>query len=146
MKQMPSKNCMKQPVMSKNSSKASTGNSNTTCFKCGAQEHKSFKWNTKNTQRVIITKDNAASTIWVRIHIYIALLEAAIAIEDDYDEEEEPLLCMHDACPSLVATWVLTTQALSIGNQWCNIFQTWVSIEWKSIKVIIDGRRFPLPS
>jgi hypothetical protein len=40
----------------------------------------------------------------VRIHIYIALLEAAVAIEDDYDEEEEPLLCMHDACPSLVAT------------------------------------------
>ncbi|KAK1602136.1 hypothetical protein QYE76_017179 [Lolium multiflorum] len=44
-----------KPEQSTMSSKASTGSSNITCFKCGAQGHKSFEC--KNT-RVMITRDD----------------------------------------------------------------------------------------
>ena len=72
---------------------------------------------------------------------YEALVQAAVANEEDYDEEsgEDPLLCTHDPSPSLVVTRVLTTQPQAMEDQRCNIFQTRAGIGGKSIKVIIDG-------
>jgi hypothetical protein len=72
---------------------------------------------------------------------YEALVQAALANEEYYDEEsgEVPLLCVHDTRPSLVITRVLTTQPEAIEDQRCNIFQTRAGIGGKSIKVIIDG-------
>ncbi|KAK1681336.1 hypothetical protein QYE76_042184 [Lolium multiflorum] len=128
---------MKQTVSSTASSKASTGPSNVICFKCGAQGHKYFEC--KNT-KVMITMENGDIETLSEGE-YEALVQAAVANEEDYDEEsgEDPLLCMHDPSPSLVVTRVLTTQPQAMEDQRCNIFQTRAGIGGKSIKVIIDG-------
>ncbi|KAK1684997.1 hypothetical protein QYE76_045845 [Lolium multiflorum] len=128
---------MKQPVPSTASSKASMGPSNVTYFKCGTQGHKSFEC--KNT-KVIITMENGYIETLSEGE-YEALVQAVVANEEDYDEEngEDPLLCVHDPSPSLVVTRVLTTQPQAIEDQRCNIFQTRGGIGGKSIKVIIDG-------
>ena len=70
---------------------------------------------------------------------YEALVQAATNHEDDDLEDQEQVLCVHDASPSLVVTKVLTTHVLPNEDQRCNIFQTRAGINGKSIKVIIDG-------
>ncbi|KAK1596218.1 hypothetical protein QYE76_018557 [Lolium multiflorum] len=124
-----------KPEQSTMSSKASTGSSNITCFKCGAQGHKSFEC--KNT-RVMITRDDG-DVEYLSEGEYEALVQAATTHEDDDLEDQEQVLCVHDASPSLVVTKVLTTHALPNEDQRCNIFQTRAGINGKSIKVIIDG-------
>ncbi|KAK1680660.1 hypothetical protein QYE76_041508 [Lolium multiflorum] len=124
-----------KPEQSTMSSKASTGSSNITCFKCGAQGHKSFEC--KNT-RVMITQDDG-DVEYLSEGEYEALVQAATTHEDDDLEDQEQVLCVHDASPSLVVTKVLTTNALPNEDQRCNIFQTRAEINGKSIKVIIDG-------
>ncbi|KAK1648950.1 hypothetical protein QYE76_066755 [Lolium multiflorum] len=124
-----------KPEQSTMSSKASTGSSNITCFKCGAQGHKSFEC--KNT-RVMITRDDG-DVEYLSEGEYEALVQAATSHEDDDLEDQEQVLCVHDASPSLVVTKVLTTHALPNEDQRCNIFQTRAGINGKSIKVIIDG-------
>ncbi|KAK1692208.1 hypothetical protein QYE76_008905 [Lolium multiflorum] len=124
-----------KPEQSTMSSKASTGSSNITCFKCGAQGHKSFEC--KNT-RVMITRDDG-NVEYLSEGEYEALVQAATNLEDDDLEDQEQILCVHDASPSLVVTKVLTTHALPNEDQRCNIFQTRAGINGKSIKVIIDG-------
>ncbi|KAK1602195.1 hypothetical protein QYE76_018179 [Lolium multiflorum] len=124
-----------KPEQSTMSSKASTGSSNITCFKCGAQGHKSFEC--KNT-RVMITRDDG-DVEYLSEGEYEALVQAATSHEDDALEDQEQVLCVHDASPSLVVTKVLTTHALPNEDQRCNIFQTRAGINGKSIKVIIDG-------
>ncbi|KAK1607883.1 hypothetical protein QYE76_031556 [Lolium multiflorum] len=74
---------MKQPVPSTASSKASTGPSNVTCFKCGTQCHKSFEC--KNT-KVMITMENGDIETLSQGE-YEALVQPAVANEEDYDEE-----------------------------------------------------------
>ncbi|KAK1694572.1 hypothetical protein QYE76_011269 [Lolium multiflorum] len=93
----------------------------------------------KNT-KVMITMENGDIEMLSEGE-YEALVQAAVANEEDYDEEsgEDPLLCMHDPSPSLVVTRVLTTQPQAMEDQRCNIFQTRAGIGGKSIKVIIDG-------
>ncbi|KAK1600909.1 hypothetical protein QYE76_007643 [Lolium multiflorum] len=124
-----------KPEQSTMSSKASTGSSNITCFKCGAQGHKSFEC--KNT-RVMITRDDG-DVEYLSEGEYEALVQAATSHEDDALEDQEQVLCVHDASPSLVVTKVLTTHTLPNEDQRCNIFQTRAGINGKSIKVIIDG-------
>ncbi|KAK1628068.1 hypothetical protein QYE76_002383 [Lolium multiflorum] len=124
-----------KPEQSTMSSKASTGSSNITCFKCGAQGHKSFEC--KNT-RVMITRDDG-DVEYLSEGEYEALVQAATSHEDDDLEDQEQVLCVHDASPSLVVTKVLTTHTLPNEDQRCNIFQTRAGINGKSIKVIIDG-------
>ncbi|KAK1648987.1 hypothetical protein QYE76_066792 [Lolium multiflorum] len=124
-----------KPEQSTMSSKASTGSSNITCFKCGAQGHKSFEC--KNT-RVMITRDDG-DVEYLSEGEYEALVQAATSHEEDDLEDQEQVLCVHDASPYLVVTKVLTTHALPNEDQRCNIFQTRAGINGKSIKVIIDG-------
>ncbi|KAK1608433.1 hypothetical protein QYE76_032106 [Lolium multiflorum] len=136
-KQPTIQSCMKQTVTSTASSKASTGPSNVTCFKCGTQGHKSFEC--KNTKIMITMENGDIETL--SEGEYEALVQAAVANEEDYNEEsgEDRLLCVHDTSPSLVVTRVLTTQPQALEDQRCNIFQTRAGIGGKSIKVIIDG-------
>ena len=124
-----------KPAPSTMSSKASTGPSNITCFKCGAQGHKSFEC--KNT-RVMITRDDG-NVEYLNEDEYEALVQAATTLEDAELDDDEQLQCLHDASPSLVVTKVLTTQAQTNEDQRCNIFQTRAGINGRSIKVIIDG-------
>ncbi|KAK1663838.1 hypothetical protein QYE76_051997 [Lolium multiflorum] len=124
-----------KPEQSTMSSKASTGSSNITCFKCGAQGHKSFECT--NT-RVMITR-NDGNVDYLSEDAYEALVQAATTLEDEELEDHGNVLCEHDASPSLVVTKVLTTHAIPNEDQRCNIFQTRAGINGKSIKVIIDG-------
>ncbi|KAK1595668.1 hypothetical protein QYE76_037387 [Lolium multiflorum] len=124
-----------KPEQSTMSSKASTGSSNITCFKCGAQGHKSFECT--NT-RVMITR-NDGNVDYLSEDAYEALVQAATTLEDEELENHGNVLCEHDASPSLVVTKVLTTHAIPNEDQRCNIFQTRAGINGKSIKVIIDG-------
>ncbi|KAK1650259.1 hypothetical protein QYE76_068064 [Lolium multiflorum] len=117
------------------SSKASTGSSSITCFKCGAQGHKYFECT--NT-RVMITQ-NDGNVEYLSEDEYEALVQAATNLEDDALEDQEQILCVDDASPSLVVNKVLTTHAFPNEDQRCNIFQTRARINGKSIKVIIDG-------
>ena len=55
------------------------------------------------------------------------------------EDDQELLMCEHDASSSLVVTRILTTQAQEHEDQRSNIFQTRAGINGKSIKVIIDG-------
>ena len=64
---------------------------------------------------------------------YKALVQASVGIEDVEMKEDEALLCVHEASPSLVVTKVLTTQPQALEDQRCNIFQTRVGINGKSI-------------
>ncbi|KAK1664391.1 hypothetical protein QYE76_052550 [Lolium multiflorum] len=102
-----------KPEQSTMSSKASTGSSNITCFKCGAQGHKSFEC--KNT-RVMITRDDG-DVEYLSEGEYEALVQAATSHEEDDLEDQEQVLCVHDASPSLVVTKVLTTHALPNEDQ-----------------------------
>ncbi|KAK1694292.1 hypothetical protein QYE76_010989 [Lolium multiflorum] len=102
-----------KPEQSTMSSKASTGSSNITCFKCGAQGHKSFEC--KNT-RVMITRDDG-DVEYLSEGEYEALVQAATNHEDDDLEDQEQVLCVHDASPSLVVTKVLTTHTLPNEDQ-----------------------------
>ncbi|KAK1645868.1 hypothetical protein QYE76_063673 [Lolium multiflorum] len=124
-----------KPEQSTMSSKASTGSSNITCFKCGAQGHKSFECT--NT-RVMITR-NDGNVDYLSEDAYEALVQAATTLEHEELENHENVLCEHDASPSLVVTKVLTTHAIPTEDQRCNIFQTRAGINGKSIKFIIDG-------
>ncbi|KAK1602170.1 hypothetical protein QYE76_017569 [Lolium multiflorum] len=102
-----------KPEQSTMSSKASTGSSNITCFKCGAQGHKSFECT--NT-RVMITR-NDGNVDYLSEDAYEALVQAATTLEDEELEDHGNVLCEHDASPSLVVTKVLTTHALPNEDQ-----------------------------
>ncbi|KAK1648910.1 hypothetical protein QYE76_066715 [Lolium multiflorum] len=69
---------MKQPVTSTASSKASTGPSNVTCFKCGTQGHKYFEC--KNTKVMITMENGDIETL--SEGKYEALVQAVVANEE----------------------------------------------------------------
>jgi hypothetical protein len=116
------------------SSQASTGTSKIICYKCGGKGHKSFEC---VNHRIMFTDDNGNCESMSEDE-YEALAHVALTHHMEKQEEEQ-LLCDHDASPSLVVTKVLTTHPHTIEDQWCNIFQTRAGIDGKSIKVIIDG-------
>ncbi|KAK1619953.1 hypothetical protein QYE76_025470 [Lolium multiflorum] len=113
----PTKSAMKttsiKPSTSTMSSKASTRSSNITCFKCGAQGHKSFECT--NT-RVMITR-NDGNVDYLSEDAYEALVQAATTLEDEELENHENVLCEHDTSPSLVVSKVLTTHAFHNEDQ-----------------------------
>ena len=67
-----------------------------------------------------------------------ARVKEALA-RQNLEDDQELLVCEHDASPSLVVTRVLTTQVNENEDQRSNIFQTRADINGKSIKVVIDG-------
>jgi hypothetical protein len=116
------------------SSQASTGTSKVTCFKCGGKGHKSFEC---VNNKIMFTDENGNCESMSEDE-YEALAQVALTHHMEKQEEEQ-LLCEHDASPSLVVTKVLTTHPQTHEDQRCNIFQTRAGIDGKSIKVIIDG-------
>ncbi|KAK1694773.1 hypothetical protein QYE76_011470 [Lolium multiflorum] len=90
-----------KPEQSTMSSKASTGSSNITCFKCGAQGHKSFEC--KNT-RVMITRDDG-DVEYLSKGEYEALIQHTVTISFKIGAYEDTVDC--DVVPMTVCHMLL---------------------------------------
>src|SRR3954463_8290873 len=104
------------------------------CYKCGGKGHKSAACGNK---KVLFIHDNGDEE-YLSEEEFDARVKEAMA-RQHLEEDQELLVCEHDASPSLVVTRVLTTQINGNEDQRSNIFQTRAGINGKSIKVVIDG-------